>query len=102
MAIPLLGPLPIDIGGDIIYPNNDACFACTPPYQHPRKWIPDSSDARRTKRTLVLCFDGTCDSFDRDVRQLFGIPLDSVCARYLSCVFIEFERRPILVGVKKR
>lgn len=64
MRIPL-GPLPIAIGGDIIYPKKDACFACTPPYQHPRKWIPDSSNGRM-QRTLVLCFDGTCDSFDKD------------------------------------
>ena len=105
MAIPLLGPLPTDIEGDIVYPNKDACFACTPPYnQRSRRWIQAGNFGPLcTQRTLVLCFDGTCDSFDRDVRQPFGTPLpDPDCTRYLSRVFTEFERRPILVGVKER
>jgi uncharacterized Zn-finger protein len=50
-------------------PHQDACFSCNPPYEHPRVWIPDPEETRRAK-TIVLCFDGTGDSFDEDVGVL--------------------------------
>lgn len=48
-------------------------------------WIPKA----RSNRTIVLCFDGTGDQFDSDVRPSVPIP---------ECVyssFSELERRPI-------
>ena len=63
---PLLGPTPIPIGDDTLHPHGTACFTCTPPYGHPREWEPRPATPGR-KRTLVLCFDGTGDSFDQDV-----------------------------------
>jgi len=53
---------------DINYPGpRKACFACDPPYEHLREWKPDPNGLERHGRTLVLCFDGTGDSFDEDV-----------------------------------
>ena len=52
---------------DIHYRNKKNCFACNPPYKHPREWKPDPDSPERHGRTLVLCFDGTGDSFDQDV-----------------------------------
>ena len=58
----------ISVGGDILYPNpGKGCFTCIPPYAHTREWIPDPQSSERKGRTLVLCFDGTGDSFDDDV-----------------------------------
>ena len=64
-TIPLLGPAPISLEGGTFNPKLNSCFSCTPPYEHPRVWIPNGP----TGRTLVLCFDGTGDSFDQDVSQ---------------------------------
>lgn len=64
-AIPLLGPTPVSIDGGTFNPEVNACFTCTPPYEHPRHWKPDPESLDR-HRTLVLCFDGTGDSFDQD------------------------------------
>ncbi|KAF9786823.1 hypothetical protein BJ322DRAFT_1052259 [Thelephora terrestris] len=64
-TIPLLGPTPISLGGETLHPDGHACFTCNPPYQHPREWAPNPQTPGR-KRTLVLCFDGTGDSFDQD------------------------------------
>jgi hypothetical protein len=61
-----IGAAPISVGGDTLHPNANACFTCTPPYQHAREWQPDPNTPDRG-RTLVLCFDGTGDSFDQDV-----------------------------------
>lgn len=88
-TIPLLGSTPISIGGTTFSPDCSACFSCTPPYQHPREWKPDPDSDR--SRTLVLCFDGTGDSFDQDVSRatLGSHPM-------LNVLFSEFQRRPIL------
>ena len=67
-AVPLLGPVPIKAGRCILNPKPDRCFACTPIYEHERQWIPKSIPGMA--RNLVLCFDGTGDSFDKDVSQL--------------------------------
>ncbi|KAF9645435.1 hypothetical protein BDM02DRAFT_3101283 [Thelephora ganbajun] len=64
-TIPLLGPTPISVGGGTLNPDVNACFTCTPPYEHLREWKPDPDNPDR-QRTLVLCFDGTGDSFDQD------------------------------------
>ncbi|KAF9651414.1 hypothetical protein BDM02DRAFT_3091324 [Thelephora ganbajun] len=61
----LLGPIPIPVGGRILDPDLTKCFACTPPYEHQRQWEPSPDNPNRG-RTLVLCFDGTGESFDVD------------------------------------
>ena len=66
--LPLPGPAPISVGGRALDLAEGTCFAC-PIRDHPREWVPDPNDLRR-KRTLVLCFDGTGESFDADVSQL--------------------------------
>ena len=68
-TIPFVGAAPIAVGGGTFNPEVNACFACTPSYQHPREWKPDPDTPDR-QRTLVLCFDGTGDSFDQDVSCL--------------------------------
>ena len=55
------------VKGSISNPDGEACFTCAPPYQHSREWIPDPNGSK--DRRLVLCFDGTGDSFDEDVSQ---------------------------------
>jgi len=50
----------------IIHPDPNACSACKPSYEHERKWISNPKDGPGRPRTLVLCFDGTGDSFDQD------------------------------------
>ena len=60
-------PDPVTFGQETFYPGADACFACDPPYEHTREWIPNSY---RSGRALVLCFDGTGNSFSEDVSQL--------------------------------
>jgi len=69
---PLPGPISVAIptNGGFKYPNpGKACFSCGPPYDHLREWKPNP-DIPGRERTLVLCFDGTGDSFDQDVSQL--------------------------------
>ena len=95
-TIPLLGPTPISVGGATFNPALDACFTCTPPYQHPRVWIPDGP----TDRTLVLCFDGTGDSFDQDVSQACYLSSRS-CPR-LNATSTEFKRRSIPGDAEER
>jgi uncharacterized protein (DUF2235 family) len=63
--MPFRTPVPIAVNGDTLLPNANACFACTPPYKHVREWRPDPDTIDR-QRTLVVCFDGTGDSFDQD------------------------------------
>jgi len=71
--LPLPGPTSdpmISADGSTRYPNpGKTCFSCTPPDLHSREWKPDPDSPSR-ERTLVLCFDGTGDSFDEDVSQL--------------------------------
>ena len=78
-TLPLLGPTPVSINGGTFNPELNACYTCTPPFEHPREWKPDPESPDR-HRTLVLCFDGTGDSFDQDVST---IP-DSLLARMLN------------------
>ena len=74
---PLLGPAPVPVaGGETLYPGTNVCFTCTPPYKHERDWVP-KPDAPGRERTLVLCFDGTGDSFDQDVSRSSGIMPDA-------------------------
>ena len=84
-TIPLLGPAPISVGGGTFNPELDTCFTCTPPYEHPRVWIPDAP----RPRTLVLCFDGTGDSFDQDVSPTPEF-LSRLFSR-LNVAFTEFQ-----------
>ena len=65
-TVPLLSSVPITVGGRTFDPKPDLCFSCTPPYKHRRAWVPEV----HSQRTVVLCFDGTGDSFDKDVSQL--------------------------------
>lgn len=62
-------PGPITLGGSTVYPDTNSCFVCTPPYGHSREWLPNPDTPGRA-RTLVVCFDGTGDSFDQDVSTL--------------------------------
>ena len=57
-------PLCPTVACDTYNPASAKCSACDPS-DHQRVWIPDGP----TARTLVLCFDGTGDSFDEDVSQ---------------------------------
>jgi len=53
---------------DIQYSSpEEAYFTCDPPYKHLREWEAGPDGPERRGRTLVLCFDGTGDSFDEDV-----------------------------------
>ena len=97
-AIPLLGPTPISVGGGTLNPEVNACFTCTPPYQHAREWKPDPNSPDR-RRTLVLCFDGTGDSFDQDVGRFY---LAFRPCLILNAVFTEFQRRPIPGDAEER
>jgi hypothetical protein len=67
---PLPTPAPVKTNDGLLGPLVDACFSCRPPFQHKRVWIsdPKTADPEDPRgRTLVLCFDGTGDSFDADV-----------------------------------
>jgi len=72
--LPLPGPAPVSVDGRTLDLLEGTCFAC-PTRDHLRAWAPAPGDPLR-KRTLVLCFDGTGDSFDADVSQLDPITLD--------------------------
>jgi Uncharacterized alpha/beta hydrolase domain (DUF2235) len=62
-----------------ISPHPNACFSCTPPYEHAREWIPNPEDKNlHPAKTLILCFDGTGDSFDEDVSVLLHTPLSTL------------------------
>lgn len=98
--MPLLGPAPVAAGGDTLNPEVNACFTCTPPYQHARQWKPDPDTPGRP-RTLVLCFDGTGDSFDQDVSGLFLLPGSLVSCSILNAAFTELQRRPVLGDVEE-
>ena len=95
-VIPLLGPAPIIAGGSIRNPKPDRCFACVPIYEHEREWI--SGIETITGRNLVLCFDGTADSFDKDVSQ----PSHPGSRPRLDAAFPEFQRRAILGDAEER
>jgi hypothetical protein len=94
-------PGPIAIGGQAVYPDGNACFTCTPQYGHPREWHPKPDENPTRPRTLVLCFDGTGDSFDVDV-SLPPSALNSVHTRCLSRTFTELQCRPFLGDVEER
>jgi len=99
-AIPLLGPAPIvSEGGGTLNPKVDLCFTCTPPYKHDRVWKPDPNSPDR-RRTLVVCFDGTGDSFDQDVSG--SSPESLLRLGPLNDAFTEFQRRPVLGDVEER
>jgi hypothetical protein len=69
-SLPLLGPTPISVDGHPFDLPQGTCFACpSTERQHLRKWAPALDNPLR-KRTLVLCFDGTGESFDADVSKL--------------------------------
>ena len=58
-------------GPDSVYLHRgNVCFAhdkCPESPEHPRKWISYPDGSERKARTLILCFDGTGDSFDDSV-----------------------------------
>jgi len=70
--LPLPGPTPIPVDGPAPnpLPGTDPAH---PSHDQPFKWTtgPDNR-----QRTLVLCFDGTGESFDVDVSQLDPIILE--------------------------
>jgi len=73
MTPPLpLGPTPIPVDGPAPDPLPGTDPAHPSPDQ-PSKWTTGLDDP---ERTLVLCFDGTGESFDVDVSQLDPIALD--------------------------
>ena len=76
-SLPLIGLTPISVDDRILDPPSGLCFACPShdTHPHPRKWAP-APDGPLRERTLVLCFDGTGESFDADVSQLNPIILD--------------------------
>ena len=65
-SLPLLCQIPTSANGRTSDPLSGPRSA-RPSHNHPRKWVP-APDSRG--RTLVLCFDGTGESFDMDVSQL--------------------------------
>ena len=90
---------PIATKGGPLNPAVDACFTCTPPFQHPREWIPDPNGPRN--RALVLCFDGIGDLFDQDVSRS---PNRSYLASRLelNAVPTELQRHAIPGNVEER
>ena len=69
----------------------EKCITCDPS-DHPRQWThPPGSPPRH--RTIVLCFDGTGDSFDKDVRYIE--PTILVTAEIEGTFLTEFERRSV-------
>ena len=70
--LPLTCQSPTSVKGRTFNPLSGTRSA-RPSRNHPRNWVP-APDSR--ERTLVLCFDGTGESFDVDVSQLDPIVLD--------------------------
>ena len=100
-ALPSPTPSPISVGGRSLYPNpGKTCTACTTERKHRREWISEPSGPDR-QRTLVLCFDGTGDSFDKDVSQLTS-PSHLESPLTLSTGLIEFQHRAIPGDVDER
>ena len=66
-ASPLPSPAPEPVGKSASVHILNKCFACDSSVEHERAWIPKDGPK---ERTLILCFDGTKDSFDQDVSQL--------------------------------
>jgi hypothetical protein len=65
------------------HPNG--CHSCHPPLSHRRWWIPEPDDTEHhPNRTLILCFDGTGDSFDDAVGSFHCLLLT------LSYVVLEY------------
>lgn len=95
--IPPSGAAPTTARGDALYADGKSCFVCSPPYKHLREWIPDPNHLNRP-RTLVLCFDGTGDSFDQDVSR--STVLDPSQSG-LSRSFTELQRRPALLDAEE-
>ena len=58
-------------GADSVYLHRGkVCFAhdkCPESLEHPRQWVSCPNGPERKERTLILCFDGTGDSFDDSV-----------------------------------
>ena len=67
MSTPLPDSAPEPTEKTTPVPIGNKCFTCDPSDGHERAWIPQDGPK---ERTLVLCFDGTKDSFDQDVSQL--------------------------------
>ena len=67
---PLPGPAPEPAGKSTSVHILNKCVVCGPPGEHERAWVPEDGPK---ERTLVLCFDGTKDSFDQDVSQLSNL-----------------------------
>jgi len=70
--LPPLDPAPIPVDGCAPNPLPGTDPAHPPDVQLP-KW---TTGPDKRQRTLVLCFDGTGESFDVDVSQLDPIVLD--------------------------
>ena len=62
----IMSPVEVPLHAPALVPNANVCFACKPLPKHERVWKPDPNTPDR-HRTLVVCFDGTGDSFDQDV-----------------------------------
>ena len=98
-TLPLFGPTPIATKEGTLNPAVDACFTCTPPYLHPREWIPNPNSERN--RTLVLCFDGTGDSFDQDVSRSSDHSYLRSCLE-LNAISTELQRRAVPRDAQER
>ena len=59
--------------------------------------MPDPNCPKREGRTLILCFDGTGDSFDKDVSRL----ISSRARQNLNALFIELEYRAVPVDANE-
>ena len=66
-------------------------------YSHPRQMYHTVAKPELSPRTIVLCFDGTGDQFDADVRILGSSAFTSVSCRRLP----EFERRAVLFDAEE-
>ena len=81
--VPLHGPTPLEVKGRGIFdPKPNLCFSCNPVYTHDRNWI--RPECPPQERNLILCFDGTGDSFDEDVSQLSRLGSRSQLMRHFQ------------------
>ena len=77
-------------------PKPEQCFTCSSLEDHDRAWISKGPE----KRHLVLCFDGTGDSFDQDVSHPSS-PSTLGSRPQLNAVPVELQYRAIVGNVEE-